>query len=86
MGLESSISRNIINFFRAGFFLEKKCFFSRKDFEVGVVKYKKLFNLGARKFHFTKYKKKHFQENINFNFNINRFFFISQAWVEKCVR
>ena len=32
-------------------------FFSRKDFEVGVVKYKKLFNLRARKFHFTKYKK-----------------------------
>ena len=55
MGLESSISGNIRNFFRAGFFW--KLFFSRKDFEVGVVKYKKLFNLRARKFHFTKYKK-----------------------------
>ena len=34
-------------------------FFSRKNFEFEVVKYKKFFNRRARKFHFTNYKRKY---------------------------
>ena len=61
LGLESPISRNIRNFFRVGLLQEKIWkTFSRKNFEAGIVKYKKFFNLRARKFYFIKYKKMRF--------------------------
>ena len=46
-------------FFRSWTFSGKKYkkFFSRKTFEVEIVKYKTFFNLRARKFHFMEYKK-----------------------------
>ena len=54
LGLESSISRNIRNFFKVGFF-----YFSSSESSL-----LKVFNLGARKFHFPKYKKNFFLRNI----------------------
>ena len=55
LGLESFISRNIRNFFRVIFFF----YFSSSEYSL-----LKFFNLGARKFYFSKYKKNFFKENI----------------------
>ena len=64
LGLESSVSWNIRQFFRVNFFhftiresflLKYKKKYQVRNFHFS--KFKKFFNLGARKFHFLKYKK-----------------------------
>ena len=58
-GLESSISRNMTNVF-------KVCFFHFFSSESSLLKYKKLSNLGARKFQFLKYTKFFLVDFLNF--------------------
>ena len=48
-----------------------------KNFDVGVVKYKKFFNLRAEKFHFTKYKKTFWRKYQKLFFREHFFYFSS---------
>ena len=65
-------------FFRSWTFSEKNIRnFSRRTFEVEIVKYKTFFNLRARKFHFMEYKKNVFWENIRTFLLVDIFCFLS---------
>ena len=50
-------------------------------------KYKKVFNLRAKDFHYPKYKKNVFLRKYKKFFRVDfLYFFIFQAWTEKCAR
>ena len=58
-------------------------FFSTKNFEFEVVKYKKFFNRRARKFHFTNYKRKYKKV---FNLRTIKKYFRSWSFLGKNIR